>query len=636
VSARGPRSATDVALGGLFGLVAVGACAWAGGALSSLLSGHGIPHGRPLAGLAALAHLGNPRLVWHRPVGPPPLYWTTSVLILALGAGLGVLAWRCWRSAATADRRPGPGEGFASRQEVRRSAGAAALLPRGATLRPSLADPKPDELGYLLGHSRGVACFASVEDSMLLLGPPRSGKGYNVVVPMLLDAPGAVVTTSTRPDNLALCLEARAARGPVAVFDPQGLCHGATVGPQRRWSLVRGCEDPQVAMIRAQALVFEASTSGVDNATFWRQQALSATRGLLHAAALDGRPPADLYRWSHTAAGAKEAVAILGRYDKAAPGWERALDAIIASDQRTRDSVWAMVANTFAPLADPRVLEAVSPADGAALDPAELLAENGTLFLLGTASGASATATLVAALIEDVIDAARRLAARASGQRLDPPLCLVLDEAANYPLPSLPALMSEGGGSGITTLAVLQSLSQARDRWGREAAGAIWDSAIVKLVLGGSANAEDLSDLSRLIGEREFTEWSQSMPAGTLGVGASGRSMSSSTRWRPILEPSEIRRLPLGEGLLLLRAAPPVLLRLRPWTTRPDAAALLAGRRRFEDRARGVRDAGEAAGEPRRPPATRSVPRPARSRRWASSRRSAPVRVRRTGPEGRR
>ncbi|MGH9073110.1 MAG: TraM recognition domain-containing protein [Acidimicrobiales bacterium] len=53
---------------------------------------------------------------------------------------------------------------------------------------------------------------------------------------------------------------------------------------------------------------------------------------------------------------------------------------------------------------------------------------------------------------------------------------MVLDEGTNYPLPSLPSLISEGGGSGITTLAVLQFLAQARDRWGREAAQAIWDS----------------------------------------------------------------------------------------------------------------------------------------------------------------
>ena len=307
----------------------------------------------------------------------------------------------------------------------------------------------------------------------------------------------------------------------------------------------------------------------MENANFWRVQALSVTRCLLHAAALAGRPPADLFRWSHTAGASKEAVTILGTCPRATPGWDRALDAVISADERTRDSVWAMVANTFAPLADPAVLAAVTPEEGAELDPLAFLALEGTVYLLGTATGASATATLVAALIEDLVDAARRLAARCPGQRLDPPLALVLDEAPNYPLPSLPSLMSEGGGSGITTVAVLQSLAQARDRWGREAAQAIWDSAIVKVVLGGSASADDLADLSRLLGEREVREWSETRHGGSMA-----RSLSSSTRYRPVLEPSELRRLGFGRALLLLRSAPPVMMSLRPWTARPDAAAL--------------------------------------------------------------
>jgi type IV secretory pathway TraG/TraD family ATPase VirD4 len=125
-------------------------------------------------------------------------------------------------------------------------------------------------------------------------------------------------------------------------------------------------------------------------------------------------------------------------------------------------------------------------------------------------------------------------------------------------------------------MAVLQSLSQARDRWGKEAAGAIWDSAIVKVVLGGSANAEDLTDISRLVGEREAIEWSQTIAAG------GAHSMSSATRRRAILDPSEIRRLSVGTGLLLLRSAPPIMMRLRPWTARPDAARLSAARTDWE------------------------------------------------------
>ena len=54
------------------------------------------------------------------------------------------------------------------------------------------------------------------------------------------------------------------------------------------------------------------------------------------------------------------------------------------------------------------------------------------------------------------------------------------------PLPSLPVLIAEGGGTGITTMPILQSMSQARAKWGYQAAGAIWDASIVKVILGGT------------------------------------------------------------------------------------------------------------------------------------------------------
>ena len=573
-----PRTGSDVVFVGLALAAVLVGVAWAGGALSAALFAHPLALRHPFAGMAAFAHGGDPSLAWHAPVGPPAAYWTCVTLTVIAASVLGWGIWRLVRSFASSGTAAKTlhVEGLASGAEARRAAGRRALLARSASLRPSLRRPDPSAVGFRLGVSRGITCWASVEDSMLLLGPPRSGKGTQVVIPMIIDAPGPVVTTSTRPDNLATTLAARAERGPVCVFDPQGLASGG-LPPSRRWSLLRGCSEPQVAMARAEALVPQAGTAGVENANFWRAQALTVARCLLHAAALDNRPPSHLYRWSHAASGAKEAVAILANHPGATPGWERALDAVIGADQRTRDSVWAMVANTFAPLADPAVLASVTPEEGEDLEPAAFLQDGGTLYLLGTATGASATATLVAALIEDMVDTARRSAARAPGQRLDPPLALVLDEAANYPLPSLASLMSEGGGSGICTLAVLQSLAQARDRWGREAAGAIWDAAIVKLILGGSANADDLADLSRLIGERDVREWSETrqgtgMPAST----------SSSLRRRPILEPSDIRRLPIGSGLLLLRSAPPIALRLQPWSARRDATELRAAKAAFE------------------------------------------------------
>ena len=136
--------------------------------------------------------------------------------------------------------------------------------------------------------------------------------------------------------------------------------------------------------------------------------------------------------------------------------------------------------------------------------------------------------------------------------------------------------MAEGGGTGITTMPVLQSLPQARDKWGDHAAGAIWDASIVKVILGGTSSARDLQDLSALIGERdEKTD--------TISVGDYGsHSLQRSVRRVPVMPPEVIRTLPFGSALVLLRSAPPVVSELRPWTSRPDAAVLRTERSDIE------------------------------------------------------
>jgi type IV secretory pathway TraG/TraD family ATPase VirD4 len=573
--------ATDLALVAIVVLIVVVGALRVAGAASAVISGHPAPHGYPLGELAAFAHGGDPSLGWHAPVGPAVLYWTLTALVLCL---VGFVVWGGWRilrpagSNARASEDPTNLDGLAGRAQVLAAAGPKTLVAQAKVLRPSLAKPKPRDVGWYLGHSRGVECWMGVRDSMVVLGPPGAGKGFNFIIPSILDAPGAVITTSTRPDNLTATMTARAVGGrPVGVFDPQGLAAG--VPASLRWSPIRGCERPQTAMIRAAALT-AGGAKGVTDANFWEQQTQTAVRCLLHAAAISGRSPTTLYEWSLHTAAAREAVSVLATHVAASPAWDRALDGIVSAEQRTRDSVWAMVANAFASLADPHVLAAVSPDTGEEFDPASFLRQRGTLYLLGTASGASATASLVSALIEDVIDVARRLASASPGARLDPPLGLILDEAANYPLPSLGSLMSEGGGSGIPTMVVLQSLAQARDRWGRETAGAIWDSATAKVILPGSSNANDLADISRLLGERTVTEQSQSYQT---GAGQAGKSISTSERKQAILDPSAIRTLKHGHGLLLLRSAPPIMLKLRPWTDRADAAQIKADREHVEN-----------------------------------------------------
>ncbi|HMN41474.1 MAG TPA: type IV secretory system conjugative DNA transfer family protein [Phycisphaerales bacterium] len=549
------------------------------GSIAAWVTGIAQPSGGIEAGLRVLLHPSDPGSALGADRLNPVIYWiVTGVLILAVGAA----GWWAWRTFREHSRRtkvdPYRIVGIATRTDVTTAASEKALLRRGRQLRPSMQNPTASDIGYLLGASRGVNAWASVEDSILLIGPPRSGKGLHVVINAILDAPGAVVTTSTRPDNLTATLTARSTDGrPVAVFDPQHLAEGVPAG--LRWSPIRGCEDPLTAMIRATGLAAGTglSAGGVEGGDFWEGKTRTALQALLHAAALDHRSPAELFRWTLDPAAASDAVAILTANPNAATGWADSLQAMIDADPRTRDSIWQGVSLSLAALADPRVLDSVSPGPDERFDPEEFLRKRGTVYLLATGAGANNSAALVSAFVEDLVEAARRLAARSPAARLDPPLLLALDEIGNLaPLPSLPTLMAEGGGTGITTMPVLQSLAQAREKWSDNAAGAIWDASIVKIILGGASNSRDLQDLTTLIGERdEITDSTTISDHGS-------RTAQRSIRRVPIMPPDVIRTLPFGTGLILLRAAPPIVARLRAWTRRKDASELQSQRRRVE------------------------------------------------------
>lgn len=73
---------------------------------------------------------------------------------------------------------------------------------------------------------------------------------------------------------------------------------------------------------------------------------------------------------------------------------------------------------------------------------------------------------LLTALASNVVEHGRRMAARSSAGRLDPPMTLVLDDvAAVAPLPALPELLADGDEQGMPALVLLRSREQGRDRW---------------------------------------------------------------------------------------------------------------------------------------------------------------------------
>ena len=225
---------TNAAIIGLLALAGFALVLRGAGSAAAWITRIPQPTGGPASGIRVLLHPTDPGTALGAAELNAVVYWVVTGLMLTLIGTAAIFIWlrvRRFTSAVEAD--PRRMAGVATRGDITATASTRALLKRAASLRPSLDSPKPRDVGYLLGRSRGAGVWASVEDSIMVIGPPRSGKGLHLVIPAILDAPGAVVCTSTRPDNLTATMRARARIGPVAIFDPQHLAKGLPSG--MRW-----------------------------------------------------------------------------------------------------------------------------------------------------------------------------------------------------------------------------------------------------------------------------------------------------------------------------------------------------------------------------------------------------------------
>ena len=146
-----------------------------------------------------------------------------------------------------------------------------------------------------------------------------------------------------------------------------------------------------------------------------------------------------------------------------------------------------------------------------------------------------------------------------------------LDEVANIaPIHDLPALVSEAGGQGLHVMACLQDLSQARTRWGDQAAEGFLTLFQTKLVLPGISDPRTLEALSLVLGEID-----RPMPTHSTGTSISTTGwLSPPTRTRSRSDGYTVtrqRRLPPGEiaainagNALLVTGARHRRLRLTP------------------------------------------------------------------------
>jgi type IV secretion system protein VirD4 len=465
-------------------------------------------------------------------------------------AGIGALAalavamagYRLWRS-----------HGDASNRSVRRRSRRLPVAEAGWATRADVADlavraPSGDRI--VLGAQGRRLLAAEINQSVLLVGPTQSGKTSGLAIPAIREWAGPVVATSVKSDLVRETIEQRSARGPVQLYDPTAGT-GLAATP---WSPLSTARTWPGAKRLASALCSVArADGGMDDAAFWYASAEKLLAPLLLAAATAGVEMADVVRWIddeelHEPLLALELAGV--------PDALRAARTSFGREERQRSSVFATAETIVAGFADPAV---AASSYGPGVDPAALVDGSvRTLYCCAPAREQERLRPVFVALLRQVVDAAFERSGRL-GRPLDPPLLVVLDEAANIaPLADLDTIVSTAAGHGIALVTVWQDFAQIEARYGRR-----WPTIVnnhrAKVLCPGSADPLTLDHVSSLIGDDERRDRSTT-------VGDDGRWSSTETASLRRIAPSAVlRTLTAGEAVVVYGALPPARVRLRPY-----------------------------------------------------------------------
>jgi type IV secretory pathway TraG/TraD family ATPase VirD4 len=356
---------------------------------------------------------------------------------------------------------------------------------------------------------------------VLLIGPSQSGKTSSVIIPTLLEYPGPVVSTSTKPDVLRATMRARSYRGDVWQFDPTGNAQDIPGVRTLCWSPLACSRDWDGALLMARAMVDgSAIGTGTTDATHWAKRAQALLAGILHAAAIAGLPMRTVIGWasSHDIDSPLSAL----RDHAGVPLALDVLTGVANTEARERSSIFSATADALDAYTSHAALEA---AEDHNFNPSAFVASGDTVYVHAPAESQRMAAPLVCGLLAEI----RRATYQAHAQgRLAGRVLFALDEVANVaPIAELPQIASEGGGQGLLLLAVLQDLSQARARWGTVADGFLTLFG-TKLILPGVADQRTLETISTALGEydRKVVSETRAQVPGRFGRSVDGRAVA--------------------------------------------------------------------------------------------------------------
>lgn len=495
---------------------------------------------------------------------------SVTMFIVETAAPVTAGAWFCiWRqrragSAATIRRwskRNKRKHGTATAFDIYKSNRHTAR--RGKSVRPTLAGlPRAErrrlartEFGQPIAKVGGHTVWTSWEDQAAIIGTPGSGKSW-WIASRILDAPGAVICTSTKKDLYDLTAKIRAKRGGVYVYNPGGV---GGLPDSLGYDPLNGCENRLTALDRAADMVRAGgSGSGLSNADFWRDQAARVLGALMYAAALGGHSFVDIKAW--VAQPEANRPTIIEALHKGGPDAGEAIKEVvqfIETNPNTRTSTTATISPALMWVALPSARAAA--AKGGVFDMAKFLDERATIYLIGDKS--THVGPLTTALCGQIAREARKLGALSPAGRLDPPLHLILDEATlSAPVP-LPDWSADQRGLGISMIIGVQSRAQLEKVYDQTGMRAIMSNCPTRIILGGGGDRDELQYFSDLCGQRDERVHSHD---------AHGKKSGSSIRSVPVVSLAQLSALPPHQALVFHRGIPPMLARIPAFDKRWD------------------------------------------------------------------
>jgi len=419
----------------------------------------------------------------------------------------------------------------------------------------------------VIGRTGSRLVATQKRQSVVVFGPPGSGKTSAFAIPNVLEWDGPAVVCSVTSEILQTTERVRTLHGRHAwVYDPTGSVKGAHIG----WNPVPQCIDFQKATRLAHHLVSLSDLMSVTQGDFWQSAAADLLGPLFHAAAIGGRNIEEVMVWlsdpratQSRSPDGKQAVAFgtaLAVLDGA-----KGHDAQIAA-RTLRGATLGTAAETMLSFCTTaRVsLSVFSTRDGlkstreqTAIDFDELIDSGDTLYIVGTEDVQDELRPIFVGLIDALLV---RVGERVQeGRRADKPLLLLLDEAANSaPLTKLPQYAATLRSRDVQLVTIFQDYGQVVRRWGRDNARSILNNHVARVLLPGMADNELLEVFSNLVGERQAVST-------TVSEGTHGPSTSETHKWERLAPVNELRTLPAGHAVLIHGNTPPAKVRLRPY-----------------------------------------------------------------------